>query len=164
MKKAVIEIYKMPSKLEIIKLVKDTFKLGLKEAKEIVDNNLLFFGKPEDFSNVKPEFIIPEMDDEAFYNFTDDLNRLHVSFRIKKVETDESEFKYVEDLKDIGKYVIVPVDVLIKLKECNSKKDEKIANLTDTISSLEEKIRDLESRKYDHLTIIQELENIIKRY
>ena len=47
--KAVIEIYKMPSKLEIIKLVKDTFKLGLREAKEIVDNNLLFFAFIDNF-------------------------------------------------------------------------------------------------------------------
>lgn len=155
--KAVIEIYKMPSKLEIVKLVKDTFKLGLREAKEIVDNNLLFFGKPEDFSNVKPEFIIPEMDDEAFHNFTDDLNRLHVSFRIKKVETDESEFKCIEDLKDIGKYVIVPIDILIKLKERNSKKDEKIAKL-------QKMVQDLESKKNDYYAIKRDLETILNRY
>ena len=162
--KAVIEIYKMPSKLEIVKLVKDTFKLGLREAKEIVDNNLLFFGKPEDFSNVKPEFIIPEMDDEAFHNFTDDLNRLHVSFRIKEAETDKSKLEYVRDLLDIGKYVIVPVDVLIKLKEHNSKKDEKIANLTDTISSLEKMVRDLESKKDNYYAIMRDLETILKKY
>lgn len=141
--KAVIEIYKTPNKLEILKLVKDTFKLGLREAKEIVDNDLLFFGKPEDFSNVKPEFIIPEMDDEAFHNFIDDLNRLHVFFRIKKVETDKSKLEYVKDLLDIGKYVIVPADVLIKLKERNSKKNEEIKKLKNIISSLEEIVRDL---------------------
>ena len=104
------------------------------------------------------------MDDEAFHNFTDDLNRLHVSFRIKKVEIDESEFKCVEDLKDIGKYVIVPVDVLIKLKKRNSKKDEKIANLTDTISSLQKMIQDLESKKNDYYAIKRDLETILNRY
>lgn len=159
--KAKIKFLSVPSKFDLVKLIKENFKLGLKESKDIVDIGTIYFDKEE----AKYVNSLPEINLRDLSIFTSKLDDLKVKYTLEIIKSDKKTFiKKVEALEDVGKYVIVSTDLIIKLIMRNRKKDEEIKNLKNTISSLEEKIRDLESRKYDHLTIIQELENIIKRY
>lgn len=159
--KAKIEFLSVPSKLSLVKLIKESFKLGLKESKDIVDMGTIYF----DGEGLKCTNCLPETNLRNLRIFTSKLDDLEVKYNLEITKLDKkTPIKEVKELQDIGKYIITPIDIIFKLQERNSKKDEEIKKLKDAISSLEEKIRDLESRKYDHLTIIQELEDIIKRY
>lgn len=167
--KAKIEFLSVPSKLSLVKLIKERFKLGLKESKDIVDEGIILFGEKE-LLKKEPKYVkslpeLPETNIGHLTNFISKLKDLNIEYNLEIIKPDKKmPFKEAKELQDIGKYVIVPIDVILKLKVRNSKKDEEIKKLKDSISSLEKMIQELESRKYDHLAIKRDLETILNKY
>lgn len=168
--KAKIKFLYIPSKLSLIKLIKETFRLGLKESKDIVDEGIIFFGERELLEKEELKYVkslpeLPETNIRDLGIFTSKLDNLNIEYSLEIIKLDKKmQFKEIKELQDIGKYIIVPIDVIFKLKEHNSKKDEEIKKLKDSISSLEKVIQELESKKNNYYAIKQNLETILKKY
>lgn len=168
--KAKIEFLSVPSKLSLLKLIKERFRLGLKESKDIVDEGIIFFGKKELLEKEELKYVkslpeLPETNIRDLSIFTSKLDDLNIEYSLEIIKSDKKmPFKEVKELQNIGKYVVVPIDIIFKLQGHNSKKDEEIKKLKDSISSLEKIVRDLESKKNDYYAIKQNLETILKKY
>lgn len=161
--KAKIEFLSVPDKISLVTLIKERFRLGLKKSKDIVDIGTLYFDG-EDLNCVNS---LPETNIRDLGIFASKLDDLNIEYNLEIIKSDKEmpmPFKEVKELQDIGKYIVVPIDVIFKLQGRNNKKDEEIKKLKDSISSLEKIVRDLESKKNDYYAIKQNLETILKKY
>lgn len=151
--KAKIEFLFVPSKLSLVRLIKETFRLGLKESKDIVDEGIIFFGKRELLEKEELKYVkslpeLPETNIRDLGIFTSKLDDLNIEYNLEITNSDKKmPFKEVKELQDIGKYIVVPIDVIFKLQGSNNKKDEEIKKLKNIIS-----------------VIKQNLETILKKY
>ena len=168
--KAKIEFLYVPFKLSLVKLIKERFRLGLKESKDIVDEGIIFFGEKELLEKEELKYVkslpeLPETNIRDLGIFTSKLDNLNIEYSLEIIKSDKKiPFKEVKELQDIGKYVVVPIDVIFKLQGRNNMKDEDIKKLKDSISSLEKVIQELESKKNGYYAIKQNLEDILKKY
>lgn len=159
--KAKIEFLSVPDKISLVKLIKERFRLGLKRSKDIVDMGTIYFDE-EDSNCVN---CLPETNIRDLSIFTSKLDDLNIEYSLEIIKSDKKmPFKEVKELQDIGKYVVVPINIIFKLQGRNNKKDEEIKKLKDSISSLEKVVQELKSRKYDHIAIKRDLEAILEKY
>lgn len=149
--KAKIEFLSVPDKFSLVKLIKERFKLGLKESKDIVDAGIILFGEKELFKK-EPKYVkslpeLPETNIEHLTNFISKLKDLNIEYILEIIKPDKKmPFKEAKELQD------------------NSKKNEEIEKLKDSISSLEKVIQELESKKDNYYAIKRNIETILKKY